>query len=194
MSLEPSQNDESDSPLPQIVGAESVGAQERAEPVSDAAKLQLIATAIHEAGHAVMALLLGRSVQKVTIAPGKLQSGDMRLGICEMKKGRSKASKDAVEDDVLILLAGMVAESRFTGQYCHAGAAQDLLAVKRILQNRAGNERQLARLQRRMLDKTEYLLDDPGNARAVQSVARELLQRTTISGRSVRHLFDQATV
>ena len=194
MSLEPSEYDESDSPLSPIGGAESVGAPKDAAAAPDAAKLQLIATAVHEAGHAVMAILLGRSVQKVTIAPGKLQSGDMRLGICEMKKGRSKASKDAVEDDVLILLAGMVAEARFTGQYCHSGAAQDLLAVKRILQNRAGNERQLARLQRRMLDKTEYLLDDPGNAQAVQSVAQELLQRTTISGRAVRHLFDQATI
>lgn len=154
---------------------------------------QLVATAIHEAGHAVMATLLGRSIQKVTIAPGRMQSGDVRLGICEMKKGRVKASKDAVEDDVLILLAGMVAEARFTGQYCHEGAAQDLRAVKRLLENRAGSEQQLQRLQRRMLAKTEHLLHDEANARAVQRVANELLQRTTISGRAVRHLFDQAT-
>jgi hypothetical protein len=162
--------------------------------VPDAVRLELTATAFHEAGHAVMALVLGRSVQKVTIAPGKLLGGDSRLGICEMKKGRSKQTKDALEDDCLILLAGMVAEARFTGQYCLEGAAQDLRAVARILRTRATSESQLARLQRRMLDKTEYLLDDDAHFRAVDSIARELVYKITIGGRAVRHLFDQACV
>ncbi len=159
----------------------------------DAKANQLMATAYHEAGHAVMAILLGRGVHKVTIAAGKLLGGGSRLGICEMKKGRSKATKDALEDDVLVLLAGMVAEARFTGEYCQSSAEGDLRAVNRLLQTRASTERQLVRLQRRMLEKAEYLLDDAGHARAVAEIARELTQKTTLSGRGVKHLFDQAT-
>ena len=151
------------------------------------------ATAYHEAGHAVMALLLGRPIEKVTVTPAKLQTGGRRLGACKIQKGRSTASKDAVEDDVLVLLAGMVAESHFTKRYSPDGAAQDLRAVKRLLENRAPTERQLERLTRRMLDKTEHLLSSEGNQRAVQSIAKELLQKQTISGRAVRHLLDQAT-
>lgn len=154
---------------------------------------QLMATAYHEAGHAVMAMVLGRSVQKVTITPGKLLGGGSRLGICEMKKGRSKSTKDALEDDILVLLAGMVAEARFTGQYSQEGAAGDLRAVTRLLQTRAGTQRQIERLQRRMLAKTEYLLGNDGHSLAVESVAHELLAKTTLSGRGVKHLFDQAT-
>jgi hypothetical protein len=149
------------------------------------------ATAYHEAGHAVMALSLGRPVHKVTIVPGQMLGG-IRLGACEIDKRRLKASKAWLEDDVLLLLAGMVAEAHFTGEYCQAGATQDLLIVRRLLQARAANERQLERLQRRLLDKTEHLLSDEGHAKAIELIARELLHKTTISGRAVRHLFEQA--
>lgn len=158
-------------------------------PTADA---QRIATAYHEAGHAVMALSLGRPIQKVTIAPAKLQLGGTRLGLCEIQKGRSKATKDWLEDEVLILLAGMVAEAHFTGQYCSRGAALDLQLCRRLLQNRTSGQRQLERLERRMLDKTEHFLSDLGHAQAVESLAQELLEKTTISGRAVRHFFNQA--
>ncbi len=153
---------------------------------------QLTATAYHEAGHAVMAVALGRLVQKVTIVPGKSQLGETRLGRCEMKKGRAKASRNLLEDEVLIFYAGMVAEARFTGQYCQPGAQQDLLAIKRLLCERAGSPSQFERLQRRLLDKTEHLLREQGHAHAIELIARELMQKTTISGRAVRHFFEQA--
>lgn len=153
---------------------------------------QILATAYHEAGHAVMAWSLGRLIQKVTIAPGKSAFGASRLGVCELRKGRTKASKDQVEDEALILLAGMVAEARFTGRYCQQGARQDLLAMEKLLQNRVRNTAQLERLQRRLLEKTEHHLDDAAHAKAIELIARELLHKTTISGRAVRHLFEQA--
>ncbi|MEO8497083.1 MAG: cell division protein FtsH [Planctomycetota bacterium] len=155
-------------------------------------KIGLTATAYHEAGHAVMALTLGRPIHKVTIEPAQLQTGGSRLGACKIQKGRSKTSKDWLEDEDLILFAGMVAESHFTSQYCVQGAAQDLRAARRLLANRATSESQLERLTRRLLDKTEHLLGDEGHAKAIELIAQELLQKETISGRAVRHLFQQA--
>ncbi|MDA0658689.1 MAG: cell division protein FtsH [Planctomycetota bacterium] len=156
------------------------------------AAIRLTATAFHEAGHAVMAVSLGRPVQKVSISPAQLHSGGTRLGVCELQKGRVRASKDAVEDEILILFAGMVAESQFTGSYCHRGAARDLTAIRRLMQARASNERQMMRQERRLLDKTEYLLNDDGYRRAVELIARQLVEKTTMSGRAVRHLFEQS--
>lgn len=153
---------------------------------------RLTATAYHEAGHAVMALTLGRPIHKVTISPAQLQTGGSRLGACSIQQGRSKNSKDWLEDNVLVLFAGMVAESHFTDQYCVQGAAQDLRAAKRLLASRATSERQLERLTRRLLDKAEHLLADHGHVRAIELIAQELLQKETISGRAVRHLFQQA--
>ncbi len=93
---------------------------------------------------------------------------------------------------MLILLAGMVAESQLTGNYCEASAAQDLRAVKRLALSRAGSERQAERVERRALDKAEYLLADPAHWNAVTAIAELLLTQQTISGRAARHLFDEA--
>lgn len=158
----------------------------------DQSELQLTATAYHEAGHAVMASLVGRPIQKVSIAPGKLQTGGGRLGVCQIQKGRIKASKDWLEDEVMILFSGMVAEAHFTGQYCQDGAGQDLRGITRLLRTRPGTERQLEKVQRRMLDKTEHLLRDEPNAQAIRWIAEELLAKTTISGRAVKHILHQA--
>ena len=170
-------------------------AQKPKLPAGESTELDTIkrtATAYHEAGHAVMALVLGRSIEKVTISPARLQTGGSRLGACKVQKGRFKASQDALEDDVLILLAGMVAESHFTGRYCEEGAAQDLRAVRQLLVKRAKSDRGTERLMRRLLDRTEHVLGASGHVQAIQTVSRELLQRETISGRAVRHLLAQA--
>ncbi len=152
----------------------------------------LIATAHHEAGHAVMAVSLGRHIHKVTIAPGKQAFGGTRLGHCEIKKGRAKGANDQLEDDVLILLAGMVAEALFTGQYCRRGADRDLKDVANLLCTRAASPRQHETLQRRMLAKTEHILRDEAYVAAIGTITSELLTKTTISGRAVRHHFQQA--
>lgn len=151
-----------------------------------------VATAYHEAGHAVMAVSLGRSIQKVTIQPGKRQFGPARLGTCEIKKGRRGGSQDPLEDDVLILLAGMVSEAKWTGEYCHKGASQDLRDVTSLLCTRAASSRQHETLRRRMLSKAEHILGDDVHTEAIETIAKELLEKMTISGRAVRHHFQQA--
>ena len=94
---------------------------------------KLLATAWHEAGHALVAAIVGRPIQKVTITPANLQTGGVRLGAVKFQKGRSKSTNDWLEDEVLILLAGMVAESKFTGQYCDDGARQDSRAGRNLI-------------------------------------------------------------
>lgn len=146
-----------------------------------------IATAYHEAGHAVIALALGRPIHKVTVQPNHL-----RMGVCHLSKGAFRPSQDALETEALILLAGLAAEARHTGVYRWDGAALDLRAVRNLTEMRGGSIRQVEKLERRWLDKVEYLLEQPGVWPAVEAVAAELLSNITISGRAARHLYDQA--
>ncbi|MES2792087.1 MAG: cell division protein FtsH [Planctomycetota bacterium] len=146
-----------------------------------------IATAYHEAGHAVMALAMGRPVQRVSVLPNQL-----RLGQCEIQKGSFRPSKDILETEILILLGGPAAEARVTGKFCYQGAAQDLRGVRKLVLRRATGEKQVERLERRMLDKTEHILEQSEVWLAIQKIASELLRCTTISGRAARHLFDEA--
>lgn len=153
---------------------------------------EIMATAYHEAGHAVMAFALGRKIHKVTIIAGRTPFGIAKLGACELQKGRHKPRRDAFEDEVLILLAGMVAEARYTGSYCQKGAREDLKLVESLLCNRANSQKQHEKLHRRLLGKTEHFLEDDVLANAVKRVADELIRRKTISGRTVRHLFEES--
>lgn len=151
------------------------------EQASDAA------TCYHEAGHAVMAILLGRSIHKVSAVPNSL-----RLGQVEFKKGAAKQSDDWIETEILIALAGPVAEAKFTGVFDEHSAGRDLRAVRKFAEDRVG-DRQAEHYERRMIAKTEYLLADEATWKAVDTIAGELLAKGTLSGRAARHHFEQAT-
>lgn len=103
--------------------------------------MSLELTAYHEAGHAVMALLMGRLVPKVSIIPSQ-----NRLDAVTMQKGRSKQVQDKLEADILILLAGMAAEGRKSGQYNLGEAKEDLQMVEKLALSRAGNPKQATML------------------------------------------------
>jgi ATP-dependent Zn protease len=143
------------------------------------------ATAFHEAGHAVVALALGRPIHRVSVLP----DGQF-LGLCQFGKSVFRPSEDWLEREILIALGGIAAEARHTGNYAWDGAARDQQYVRRLAEQRAG-ERQAERLERRLLAKTEHLLAQERHWRAVELIAAELLQRGVISGRTARHLFDR---
>jgi hypothetical protein len=186
-------DDEADiQPLGPNDGKSANAQRDESQPAPEDVDPRLLATAYHEAGHAVVALALGRAIQRVTVVPGKTHAGVESLGQCHIQKGRFRPSKDWLEDEILILFAGMAAEAQITGQYSTGGALQDLRAVRRFVESRASGERQVARLERRLLDKTEHLLSDAGNWQAVEAIVAELLVHQTISGRAARHHFEQA--
>lgn len=143
-------------------------------------------TAYHEAGHAVVAMSLGQPVHRVSIVPNQ-----DHLGRCEFGKGRSRPSEDWLERQILISLGGIAAEARHTGHYAWDMARRDVLYVRRLAVQRAG-ERQADRLQRRLLAKVEHLLARDAHWLAVQKIAAELMRCGTISGRAARQLFEES--
>lgn len=145
------------------------------------------ATAYHEAGHAVIALVLDRPVHRVSVLPNR-----DRLGQCEFGKAVFRPSEDWVEREVLISLAGLAAEARHTGTYGWEEADRDLRYVRRLLLA-TRTDRQAEKQEKRLLSKVEYLLADDENWAAVELIAAELLRHGVISGRAARHLFDEAT-
>ena len=148
---------------------------------------QLTHTAFHEAGHAVIAIITGRNVNKVSIIPGA-----NKLGVCKMSKGRKKASPDALEAELLILLAGLAAEGRKSGKYNFLGASQDLRDAEKLALMRAGNPKQASKILKRALDKVHHHFDQPANWTATKSIAKALLKSESISGREADHLYKLA--
>ena len=148
---------------------------------------QMIATAYHEAGHAIVALSLGRTIEKCTIVRNSIRLGAVQLG-----KGRNQRQQDFFEIEAMILLGGVVSEAKHTGQYNWGGAQQDLRSLRRLTLARVNTDQQVERLEKRLLDKTTHHLETPGHWEAVEAVVSELIRQQSISGRSARHLFDEA--
>src|SRR3954469_11232009 len=90
------------------------------------------ATAYHEAGHAVLALALGRQVHAVNILP----NGE-RLGVCQFRKAAFRPSEDWVEREILIALGGIAAEARHTGVHAWEAAGRDWQYVRDLVVERA---------------------------------------------------------
>jgi hypothetical protein len=146
------------------------------------------ATAYHEAGHAVMALALGRPVDRVSV-----RSRNEWLGSCAFRKPVYRPSEDWLEREMLIALAGLAAEAIRHGDYPWDAAKHDHRYARSLALERAGgNARQAERLEHRMLAKAEHLLQQADHWAAVERLAAELLRLGEISGRTARHLFDQA--
>jgi len=144
-----------------------------------------VVTAYHEAGHAVVALALGRGVMQVSVLPDRAN-----LGVCEFGKTPVRPTEDWLEREMLIALGGLAAEAKYSGTYGWEGARRDLAYVRQLAIRRAGDKR-AERLERRLLAKTEHLLNQDEHWRAVELIAAELVRLGTISGRAARHFFEQ---
>src|SRR5437763_11314661 len=144
------------------------------------------ATAYHEAGHAVMALALGRPVACVSVRARR-----QFLGTCAFGKAVFRPSEDWLEREMLIALAGLAAEARYSGDYAWDGAVRDRDYAEDLARQRGGSVRKAQRLLRRMLSKAEHLLAQEENWRTVERIAAELLRVGEISGRAARHLYEE---
>ncbi len=147
-----------------------------------------LATAYHEAGHAVVAMSLGRVVDQISIVRNTLRWGQMRLS-----RQRGRSSDDAAEAEILILFAGVIAEGLHTGQHNWQGANQDLRMIRRLIRSGTTTDRQQQKIERRLFDKCNYIIQQQSNWTAIEMIVGELQAKHTMSGRTAKIIFDRAS-
>jgi hypothetical protein len=108
-----------------------------------------------------------------------------------MSKRKGAPIQDEIETQALIQFAGLISEAKWTGKFNWAGAQQDLIQIRQLARYRGASEKQVERLQRRWMDKTDYMLSDNQTWSLVEKLARELVGRKTVSGRFVANLVEQ---
>ena len=155
-----------------------------------------LATAYHEAGHAVAAFHLGAALGKVSI---KADPEDGSLGRCHtpLPKWFNPDDIDArthewVRKHVVISLAGRAAEKLLTGRNNNAGARGDLqYATKLALYVTGSNESAGAYLRWLTLE-AGNLVNCEVQKVAIEAVARELLSRECLPSSDVKDVIRRA--
>jgi ATP-dependent Zn protease len=146
-------------------------------------------TAFHEAGHAVMAELCGRLLTEVEIVGDREHTGSVQslaFPPDPADGARSEEETEDVERRLKIILAGIVAEAMLSGREDWDETSEDLDSA--------------VRLAMRLVDDCEDVLpllfdirvdverDLHAHWPAVELLAKELIDRKTMTGSEVRKL------
>jgi hypothetical protein len=154
-------------------------------------------TAFHEAGHAVISYLLGRTLVEVSLNPKEKIAGHV---LTRQDPPEYRNTLDA-ENDILVSLAGEISAAKHSGQEWREGLqgdrrdigeARDRLAYTGFLRERKDgrvgylsfvwSQATKLRFVNWLRSFTEDLLENPAVWQAVDVVARELLQKRNLSG------------
>jgi len=162
-------------------------------------------TAYHEAGHAVMAWELRRSIRHVSTIPDEEKGslghmlkgilGDVgevemaaRMGISQITRIRLKLEREA-----MIALAGSAAVALLRNtRYSRAGADRDWFQAEWLLSYLTGNGEELPAYVDWLFKRTKSLLAMGYLWQAVEELANELMVRKYIGGRRARGIIKEA--
>ena len=150
--------------------------------------------AYHEAGHALIALLLGGKVKQVTIDPDN-DDGPARQGDTQILWRRTRSEKEFAQNVVQVCLAGPVAEMIYSGDPYHPGVVPEWAADWRDAWQAAESlfpvERQrLAYLEQVSVDLYHRMKNDNLWV-PLASLADHLLAHETLEGEEVEEIIGE---
>ncbi len=159
-----------------------------------------LATAYHEAGHAVASYALNRSISYLTIAPEHEALGYLKHRRLDSFYEKMSAGGDGLEPTDKILLreivinyAGVVSESLLTGRNNWRGAGQDLRMAAAFADAVTGSQSESNAYLLWLWERTRNLiLKTPCHRAAIRALAKELVKQERIGGREVRHIIECA--
>jgi ATP-dependent Zn protease len=152
-------------------------------------------TAYHEAGHALMAHLLGGKVKHVTIEPDH-DDGPDRHGDTQVHWRRSQMTdKEFAKKAVQVSLAGPVAEMIYSGDPFHPGLVPEWAADWRTAWELAvplhpGERQRLEHLEQLSIQLYHRLKEDDLWS-ALASLADHLLAHETLDSEQVEEILDE---
>lgn len=143
-------------------------------------KMSARSTAYHEAGHAVVAQLVGLPFIDVSLVQTETEFGRLKIDSAHTKHGG-----DLLQKQAMVGLAGYLAERTFDPKSDPAGMGQsaDFTAVANLLGHSWRDHAEWKQLVGAIRVMTEKLVQD--NWPAIESVAKALLSRESLTAAEV---------
>jgi hypothetical protein len=153
-----------------------------------------LATCYHEAGHAYAAWTLNIRIKSVTVVP---DSANDSFGAINRHSALSRRFRDVAaglisdstrlkaENEVMVSLAGMVAQKRFSPRSCRKFHGHyDTQNVIDVL-SRFADEREMKAWHKLLLIKTENMLLNPIAWVGVTAIAQQLSTQNTLTSEDI---------
>jgi hypothetical protein len=160
---------------------------------------RLQSTAYHEAGHAVIAMHLGKAVRRVSIVPeeeeGNLghvlhfKNRSFRPDIFDLSDARTRR---LAEREILVTLAGRAAEMRHTGRPKSSGDGDDLRYVYDVAWRVCMDDEEAGKYVDWLKVRARNLIANRQIWARVKGLARALIDRPTMTGREAKGVCDAA--
>jgi hypothetical protein len=153
----------------------------------------LEATAYHEAGHAVAAFVMGRSVRKISIVPDPAANS---LGSVHGYRWRGENPETSTNYERMLVrvqiqiirdLAGGEAEARFTGRRNHIGEMNDRASANHLMGYICTSPKEEEAMWKWLTLRTRGLIGLRWNW--IQAIAKELLKKKELTGAEARLLW-----
>ena len=155
----------------------------------------LVATAYHEAGHALAAFVQRIRIKRVTIKPGETYSGCMFAKPCvtsSVEYDNSHKQTVRVEREVRVLLAGAAAQRRFSPHgYRHYHGESDRRGAIDLIDYITGSPEETEAYFKLLNIQAKNKINLPWAWAAIQALAEALLSHETISGKRARAIIEE---
>lgn len=148
---------------------------------------ELYQTAIHEAGHAVMAVILGRKIQYVTI-----EADDSRLGFCLYADNVPMNESDfergcRIQAEAMSLIAGTTAEAVLLGvSPMDSRGKEDYEEVEKILA--APNDGKTKERDDYIHARAYSIIGNHLVKQGIKAIADALIKRKTLLGEEIQQI------
>ena len=150
-------------------------------------------TAYHEAGHAVMATILGFVFTRVSIEPVNGREGRVTYRTPRwVTKGNvlDPAVRQWFEANIMSQMAGFVAERQYRGRGDHIGATGDYASTYEMASLVSLSRKEAALYLDALFERTSVLMRQRIIRRSVSAVTRALLRAHSLTHQEVRKLVD----
>jgi len=152
-------------------------------------------TAHHEAGHALVAIILGGEIQSVTIDPDRDEREHRYGDTAVLWRMTGRSDREYREHAIQVALAGPVAEMLYTGDPFHSGLVPEWAAdwadaweLAAVL--KPDDKQRLAYLEQVSI-RLYRLLDREPHWSALAEIADNLLAHETLEGEQVHEIVGQ---
>ena len=159
---------------------------------------EILNTAYHEAGHAAAFIFLDLKFKIVSIEPKNESLGRVtgrvlsKRTLKALEFATTVINKDKIEKDLIIDIAGPIAEAKFKGRFNHLAASADYHKISDFLFRIFENQQLITAYYNYIFLLAKNIIDRRDTWNYIETLARTLIEKRTMTYNECMQLYYEA--